>query len=95
MEAVSVESKFKLTRIETIVTKQLIITRPFSASVNLKLETKHKQTISSIPINYQEQTSWSYSITRSEINLNSSEEFKRKMFLILVQLGFATQHKTF
>ena len=41
MEAVSVESKFKLTRIETIVTKQLIITRPFSASLNLKLETEH------------------------------------------------------
>ena len=41
MGAVSVESKFKLTRIETIVTSQLIITRPFSASTNLKLETKH------------------------------------------------------
>ena len=41
MGAVSVESKFKLTRIETIVTSQLIITRPFSASINLKLETKH------------------------------------------------------
>ena len=32
MEAVSVESKFKLTGIETIVSKQLIITLPFSLS---------------------------------------------------------------
>lgn len=34
MEAVSVESKFKLTGIESIVTKQLIITPPFSFSNN-------------------------------------------------------------